>query len=141
MMNSATSLEEKSIQIFNHKNKMDKYWNTYSMELITQITATERLYNHQIQPSEKGRLSVNLFGCVNINIIRSHTFGEVRIDFQVGSDELSGLELQPSHIDAQGNLDGIISVQDKAGVFAHYLQRLQVIYDAILALSQDKASS
>ena len=32
MMNSATSLEEKSIQIFNHKNKMDKYWNTYSME-------------------------------------------------------------------------------------------------------------
>lgn len=141
MMNSATSLEEKSIQIFNHKNKMDKYWNTYSMELITQITATERLYNHQIQPSEKGRLSVNLFGCVNINIIRSHTFGEVHIDFQVESDELSGLELQPSHIDAQGNLDGIISVQDKAGVFAHYLQRLQVIYDAILALSQDKASS
>nr|EKU4731413.1 hypothetical protein [Kluyvera ascorbata] len=139
MMNSATSLEEKSIQIFNHKNKMDKYWNTYSMELITQITATERLYNHQIQPSEKGRLSVNLFGSVNINIIRSRTFGEVRIDFQVVSDELSDLELQPSHIDAQGNLDGIISVQDKAGVFAHYLQRLQVIYDAILALSQDKA--
>ncbi|EPK7357572.1 hypothetical protein M2O40_000149 [Kluyvera ascorbata] len=138
-MNSATSLEEKSIQIFNHKNKMDKYWNTYSMELITQITATERLYNHQIQPSEKGRLSVNLFGSVNINIIRSRTFGEVRIDFQVVSDELSDLELQPSHIDAQGNLDGIISVQDKAGVFAHYLQRLQVIYDAILALSQDKA--
>lgn len=139
MMNSATSLEEKSIQIFNHKNKMDKYWNTYSMELITQITATERLYNHQIQPSEKGRLSVNLFGSVNINIIRSRTFGEVRIDFQVVSDELSDLELQPSHIDAQGNLDGIISVQDKAAVFAHYLQRLQVIYDAILALSQDKA--
>lgn len=139
MMNSAISLEEKSIQIFNHKNKMDKYWNTYSMELITQITATERLYNHQIQPSEKGRLSVNLFGSVNINIIRSRTFGEVRIDFQVVSDELSDLELQPSHIDAQGNLDGIISVQDKAGVFAHYLQRLQVIYDAILALSQDKA--
>ncbi|WP_265178846.1 hypothetical protein [Kluyvera intermedia] len=138
-MNSATSLEEKSIQIFNHKNKMDKYWNTYSMELITQITATERLYNHQIQPSEKGRLSVNLFGSVNINIIRSRTFGEVRIDFQVVSDELSDLELQPSHIDAQGNLDGIISVQDKAAVFAHYLQRLQVIYDAILALSQDKA--
>lgn len=139
MMNSAISLEEKSIQIFNHKNKMDKYWNTYSMELITQITATERLYNHQVQPSEKGRLSVNLFGCVNINIIRSCTFGEVRVDFQVVSDELSDLALQPSHIDAQGNLDGIISVQDKAGVFAHYLQHLQVIYDAILALSQDKA--
>ncbi|HGH3372935.1 TPA: hypothetical protein ACJIK4_002441 [Kluyvera cryocrescens] len=139
MMNSATSLEEKSIQIFNHKNKMDKYWNTYSMELITQITATERLYNHQVQPSEKGRLSINLFGCAHINIIRSCTFGEVRIDFQVVSDELSDLELQPSHIDAQGNLDGIISVQDKAAVFAHYLQRLQVIYDAILALSQDKA--
>lgn len=139
MMNSATSLEEKSIQIFNHKNKMDKYWNTYSMELITQITATERLYNHQIQPSEKGRLSVNLFGSVNINIIRSCTFGEVRIDFLVESDELSDLEIQPSHIDGQGNLDGIISVQDKAGVFAHYLQRLQVIYDSILALSQDKA--
>ena len=139
MMNSAISLEEKSILIFNHKNKMDKYWNTYSMELITQITATERLYNHQIQPSEKGRLSVNLFGTVNINIIRSRTFGEVRIDFQFESEEFGGLELQSSSIDAQGNLDYTIPVHDKAGVFAHYLQRLQVVYDTILALSQDKA--
>ncbi|WP_052282919.1 hypothetical protein [Kluyvera genomosp. 1] len=139
MMNSAISLEDKSILIFNHKNKMDKYWNTYSMELITQITATERLYNHQIQPSEKGRLTVNLFGCVNINIVRSQAFGEVKIDFQIESEELSGLVLPPACIDGQGQLDHAISVNDKAGVFAHYLQRLQIIYDTILALSQDKA--
>ncbi|MEX3020404.1 hypothetical protein AB4K05_12500 [Kluyvera sp. STS39-E] len=139
MINSAISLEDKSIQIFNHKNKMDKYWNTYAMELITQITATERLYNHQIQPSEKGRLSVTLFGCVDINIVRSRAFGEVCIHFLVESEELGGLTLKPSSIDAQGNLDHQIPVHDKAAVFDHYLERLQVVYDAILALSPEKA--
>ena len=134
-MNSSISLEEKSNQIFSHKNKMDKYWNTYSMELITQITATERLF----QPSEKGRLSVNVFGGVNINIIRSRVFGEVRIDFQVVSEELGNIELQRSCIDVHGNLDHTIPVNDKTQVFAHYLERLQVVYDTILALSQDKA--
>ena len=139
MTTTSLSLEEKSLLIFNQQIKMDKYWNTYSMELITQITATERLYHHQIQPSEKGRLSVNVFGGVNINIIRSRVFGEVRIDFQVVSEELGNIELQRSCIDVHGNLDHTIPVNDKTQVFAHYLERLQVVYDTILALSQDKA--
>ncbi|MFV0261756.1 MAG: hypothetical protein ACK5JN_04885 [Kluyvera sp.] len=139
MTHCATSLEEKSLLIFNQKNKMDKYWNIYSMELITQITATERMYHHHIQPSEKGRLSVNVFSGINIHIIRSRVFGEIQIQFEVESEELGRIELQSACIDVHGHLDRHIPLQDKAQVFAHYLERLQVVYDTILALSPDKA--
>lgn len=139
MTHHTISLEEKALLIFNHKNKMDKYWNTYSMELITQITATERQYHHQITPSEKGRLTVNIFGGANINIIRSQVFGEIQINFEVESQELGRVEIPPSYIDSQGKLDRTIAVQDKTQVFNHYLERLQIVYDAILALSQEKA--
>lgn len=133
------SPEEKSLLIFNQKNKMDKYWNLYSMELITQITTTGRQYHHYIQPSEKGRLCVCVFDGVYINIIRTRLFGEIEIHFEVESAELGRIELPSACIDMQGNLDRHISINDKASVFAHYLERLQVVYDTILALSPEKA--
>lgn len=139
MTNIASSLEEKSLLIFNHLNKMDKFWNTYSMELITQITASERMYHHQIQPSEKGRLSINVFSGVNIHIIRSSMFGEIQIQFEVESEELGRIELPSACIDVHGHLDRHIPLQDKTKVFAHYLERLQMVYDSILALSPEKA--
>lgn len=139
MTDITTSLEEKSLLIFNHLNKMDKFWNTYSMELITQITASERMYHHQIQPSEKGRLSISVFSGVNIHIIRSSMFGEIQIRFEVESEALGRIELPPACIDVHGNLDRCIPVQDKTGVFTHYLERLQVVYDSLLALSAEKA--
>lgn len=139
MTTRAISAEEKSLLIFNQKNKMDKYWNLYSMELITQITTTGRLYHHYIQPSEKGRLCVCVFDGVYINIIRSRIFGEIEIHFEVESAELGRIELPPACIDMQGNLDRHISLNDKTRVFAHYLDRLQRVYDSILALSPEKA--
>ena len=139
MTTSAISAEEKSLLIFNQKNKMDKYWNLYSMELITQITATGRLYHHYIQPSEKGRLCVCVFDGVYINIVRSRLFGEIEIHFEVESTELGRIELPSACIDMQGNLDRHISINDKTRVFAHYLDRLQMVYDSILALSPEKA--
>lgn len=139
MTTSAISAEEKSLLIFNQKNKMDKYWNLYSMELITQITTTGRLYHHYIQPSEKGRLCVCVFDGVYINIIRSRIFGEIEIHFEAESTELGRIQLPSACIDMQGNLDHHIPLNDKARVFAHYLERLQVVYDSILALSPEKA--
>ncbi|BBT68993.1 MULTISPECIES: hypothetical protein [Enterobacteriaceae] len=139
MTTTSLSLEEKSLLIFNQQIKMDKYWNTYSMELITQITATGRVYHHHIQPSEKGRLCVNVFNGVNINIIRSRVFGEIQIRFEVESEELGRIDLQSACIDVHGHLDRHIPVQDKVKVFEHYLERLQVVYDTILALSPEKA--
>lgn len=139
MTTSAISAEEKSLLIFNQKNKMDKYWNLYSMELITQITTTGRLYHHYIQPSEKGRLCVCVFDGVYINIIRSRIFGEIEIHFEAESAELGRIELPSACIDMQGNLDRHISLNDKTRVFAHYLDRLQMVYDSILALSPEKA--
>ncbi len=139
MTTRSISAEEKSLLIFNQKNKMDKYWNLYSMELITQITTTGRLYHHYIQPSEKGRLCVCVFDGVYINIIRSRIFGEIEIHFAVESAELGRIELPSACIDMQGNLDRHIPLNDKTRVFAHYLDRLQMVYDSILALSPEKA--
>ena len=106
---------------------------------VTAITTTGRQYHHYIQPSEKGRLCVCVFDGVYINIIRTRLFGEIEIHFEAESAELGRIELPSACIDMQGNLDRHISINDKASVFAHYLERLQVVYDSILALSPEKA--
>lgn len=114
---------------------MDKLWNVYSMALIKKITATERLYHHQIVPYQKDRLLVRVFGSVHINIIRCGTFGAINIDFLVESPELGVIEVPSSCIHPNGKLDDDITLSDSDQVFDHYLNKLNLIYNHILQFS------
>lgn len=114
---------------------MDKLWNAYSMALIKKITATERLYHHQIVPYQKDRLLVKVFGNITINIVRCGTFGAININYLVESAELGAIDIPSSCIHPRGMLDDDILLSDAEQVFDHYLSKLNIIYNHILQFS------
>ncbi|WP_438676376.1 hypothetical protein [Silvania sp.] len=128
-------LKEKAALINAEKCKMDKLWNIYAMALIKKITASERLYHHQIVPYQKDRLLVRVFGSVHINIIRCGTFGSINIDYLVESAELGAIEVPSSRLHQNGMLDDDIVLADSEQVFDHYLNKLNLIYNHILQFS------
>ncbi|QHM73074.1 Formate hydrogenlyase regulatory protein HycA [Mixta intestinalis] len=131
-MNTKTVLAEKAEIINSEKKKMDRLWNAYVMELIKGITSTESLYHHHVVPYQKGQLLVEVFGNVYVKIIRYGTFGSIKVQYQVESEELGPIEIPPTNIYRQGVVDDGILLSDKDQIFEHYLQKLQVIYNHIL---------
>lgn len=140
-MNTKLDLKEKAALISNEKCKMEKLWNAYSMALLTRITATERLYHHQVVPYQKERLRVKVFGNITLTIVRSSTFGAININYLVESPELGIIDIPSSCIDRQGVLDNVISLAEGEQVFDHYLNKLNFIYNSILQCSAQAKQS
>lgn len=138
-MTDMISLDEKAALIHDCKNKMDKLWNVYTMDLLKSITATERLYHHQIVPYQKGHLMINFFGKVGLDIVRSECFGKIRLDYRIAAEEFKDISLAPAHIDSSGLLDASVPIESRQEVFNHYLRKIEPIYDRMLALSRGDA--
>lgn len=140
-MTNTTTLDKKAALIYTCKNNMDKLWNVYTMDLLKSITATERLYHHQIVPYQKGHLMINFFGKISLDIIRTESFGKIRLDYHITPAEFNDIALPPAHIDSNGMLDASIPVTNREEVFNHYLQKIEPIYDRMLALSRGDAQA
>ncbi|MFY9997589.1 MAG: hypothetical protein WAK61_21725 [Leclercia sp.] len=134
-MNTKLVLKEKAALISHEKCTMDKLWNAYSMALLTRITATERVYHHQVVPYQKDRLRVKVFGDITINIVRCSTFGAINVEYRVESTELGQIDIPSACIHRQGILDKDILLADGEQVFDHYLNKLNFIYNHILQRS------
>jgi len=134
-MNNNTDLDTQAALIYQRKVHMDKLWNTYTMDLIQTITASERRYHHQIIPYQQNRLVVKLFGKINIEIVREECFGPIQIAYRVYPQDFASAAVPPSSIDRHGMLDGTTPVGDRQQVFAHYLTKLRLIYDRIIEVS------
>lgn len=130
---------EKKVEAVSHmKSNGDKLWNTYSMSLIKNITKTEKKYHHQIIPYQNGSLKIKLFGCIYIDICRINYFGSIKIEYQIDAPGMKNIELPPSFINDDGILDNTYSLKDESQVFECYLQKFQIVCDAILLRSAKK---
>lgn len=134
-MTEILPLEKKAALIHDCKNKMDKLWNVYTMDLLKSITATERLYHHQIVPHQRGHLMINFFGKIGLDITRSESFGKIRLDYRLTSEAFSDIAIAPAHIDSEGMLDASVPLACREDVFSHYLKKIEPIYDRMLTLS------
>lgn len=134
-MNTNITLAQKTTLIHERKIQMDKLWNSYTIELIKKITATERLYHHEVVPYQSGRLKIRLFGKITLEIIRLDDFGPIRMEYKVSAENIAEIILAPSTIDCQGMLDRVISPGNREQIFEHYLGKIEVIYNHIMSLS------
>lgn len=123
------SLKEYASNIHSQKMNMDSLWNSYTLVLLKNITLTERLYHHQVAVCQSNKLSISLFGTIQLNIERTGFLGPIMISYHPLMLGDSIMEIPSSYINQQGLLDGAIPLSDKKQIFEHYLHKLLPVYE------------
>lgn len=123
------SLKEYATNIYNQKLNMDTLWNSYTLVLLKNITLTERVYHHQVAVCQNNKLSISLFGTMQMDIVRTGFLGPIMIEYQPYIQDDSIMEISSSCISQQGVLDGEILLSDRKQVFEHYLHKILPLYE------------
>ncbi|MFB0713308.1 hypothetical protein [Buttiauxella noackiae] len=123
------SLKDYASNIYSQKMNVDSLWNSYTLILLKNITLTERLYHHQVANCQSNKLSISLFGTIQLSIERTGFLGPIMISYHPLIQGASIMDIPSSYINQQGLLDGVISLSDKKQIFEHYLNKLLPVYE------------
>lgn len=136
-------ISEKADYIADRHRRQQKLWHSYCNSLVQGITLSKARLHHAVSSAPSEGLSFVLFEHFIIHITLDAGFNSHTIHYSLETRD--GRDSQPiasAHLGSDGTVDDGINCLDRDQVLAHYLQKIEPVYQRLYdAIENDRPVS